>query len=84
MKKIILLIAIIMASFLSAYSQSEHLEFKGMPIDGHYSDFVAELKSQGFKESRSIDEAVILEGLFTGKKSEVYYCIRLLRKQCTV
>ena len=66
MKKILLLLAaVIYAGF--AYSQGEHLPFKGIPITGAASDFADELVRQGYDIQTSDDGSIVLKGKFTDK-----------------
>ena len=53
-------------------AQNEHLEFKGVPIDGNIDYFVSELKKQGFEELHRLDAGVIMTGKFTGKDANIY------------
>lgn len=48
---------------------SEHLTFKGIPIDGTLESFVGKLKGKGYKEHYKKDNFVILEGEFAGYKN---------------
>lgn len=65
MKKIIFLM---MVSFimLTSFAQTEspHLTFKGVPIDGTYSSFVTKLKQKGFKQD--LKDPYLLLGDFAG------------------
>lgn len=61
----------LMLGFTSAlsYSQtSEHLSFKGVPIDGTLSEFVSKMKINGFTHVSTEKDAVILNGDFAGYK----------------
>ena len=50
-----------------------HFQFRGVPIDGHLSDFVAKMKQLGYIEKVQYEEgAVIMEGTFTGRDAELY------------
>ena len=44
----------------------EHLTFKGVPIDGTLSEYVAKMKSAGFKYLGEQDGTAILQGDFAG------------------
>lgn len=69
MKKIILFFATLFMSVISfAQSNSEHLTFKGVPIDGTLSEYVAKMKSAGFKYLGEQDGTAILQGDFAGFK----------------
>lgn len=56
---------------ISAQNQ-QHMEFKGIPIDGNINSFVSKLVQKGFVKEKSVDNAVILKGTFTGKKATIY------------
>ena len=51
-----------------AQSNSEHLTFKGVPIDGTLSEYVAKMQSAGFKYWGEDDGVAILKGDFAGIK----------------
>lgn len=53
---------------LSTFGQtaSEHLKFKGIPIDGTLESFVGKLKKKGYVESGRKENFVALEGEFAG------------------
>ena len=52
---------------------SEHLAFKGVPIDGTLKQYVARMKKAGFKYVGAQDGVAILQGDFAGYKGcEVY------------
>ena len=55
---------------LSTFGQtaSEHLKFKGIPIDGTLESFVGKLKKKGYKEYYRKENFVVLEGEFAGYK----------------
>lgn len=53
-------------------SAQEHLEFKGIPLDGSTSDFIKKLTDAGFKHQGKDDDSEILTGTFTGKECAVY------------
>ena len=70
MKKLIVSFAFVLIAFISyAQSNSEHLTFKGVPIDGTLSEYVAKMKSAGFKYLGEQDATAILQGDFAGFKS---------------
>ena len=69
MKKLIVLFAFVLIALTSyAQSSSEHLTFKGVPIDGTLSEYVAKMKSAGFKYLGEQDGTAILQGDFAGFK----------------
>lgn len=52
-----------------AQSNSEHLTFKGVPINGTLSEYVAKMKSAGFKYLEEQEGIAILQGDFAGFKN---------------
>ena len=70
MKNLIVSFAFVLIALTSyAQSSSEHLTFKGVPIDGTLSEYVAKMKSAGFKYLGEQDGIAILQGDFAGFKS---------------
>ena len=63
-----LLITAFMLIPFSMFAQTEHLKFKGVPIDGTLNQFVAKMQSAGFTKLGQDGKAVILEGDFAGYK----------------
>lgn len=49
-------------------SESEHLTFKGVPIDGTLSQYVAKMKAAGFSYLGEEDGTALLKGDFAGFK----------------
>lgn len=49
-------------------SESEHLTFKGVPIDGTLSQYVAKMKTAGFSYLGEEDGTALLKGDFAGFK----------------
>lgn len=49
-------------------SESEHLTFKGVPIDGTLSQYVAKMKAAGFSYLGEEDGTTLLKGDFAGFK----------------
>lgn len=73
MRKILfLLIGLIIA--LSSFAQdSQHLEFKGIPLDGKLSDFVSKLSKEGFTfKEYALDYVAVMEGNFAGNYATIY------------
>lgn len=68
MKKLLLLIALMMPIALFAQN---HLEFRGVPIDGHRDKFVAEMKKLGYQEVYRNETGVAMEGTFTNKDAKL-------------
>ena len=70
MKKFILFFATLFISvILFAQGNSEHLTFKGVPIDGALSEYVTKMKNAGFKYLGEQDGIVVLQCDFEGFKS---------------
>lgn len=70
MKKItVLLIAAVLSFSAFAQESSQHLAFKGVPIDGTLAQFVANMKAKGFTGGANKDGTAVLEGDFAGYKS---------------
>lgn len=66
MKK--LLVTVLLALLFGAVSaQNEHLNFKGVPIDGCSKDFVKNIQSKGFEIVRNSEGLLSLRGVFCGK-----------------
>lgn len=66
MRKIVITLVFLMI-LLSAFSQSsEHLKFKGVPIDGTLNEYVAEMKQVGFYYEGIEDGVALLGGEFAG------------------
>ena len=54
-------------------SNSNHLTFKGVPIDGTLEDFVSEMEKAGFTYIAEENGAAVLQGDFAGfKKCNIY------------
>ena len=70
MKKFIFSLFIAFAVFFSALAQgeSEHMTFKGVPIDGTLREYVAKMKQIGFTHIGTQDGMAILQGDFAGYK----------------
>ncbi|WP_312343327.1 hypothetical protein [Chryseobacterium binzhouense] len=47
---------------------SEHLSFKGVPIDGTLNEYVSKMKQNGFTHIQTEDGTAILNGDFAGYK----------------
>lgn len=69
MKKYFLLLAVFLLSSIS-YSQeaSNHLKFKGVPIDGSLSEFTSKMKAKGFEYIGAQDGMAAFSGEFAGYK----------------
>lgn len=72
MKKLLsslLFIAIIMtASAQVKQDTSQHLTFKGVPLDGTLDQYVLKMKQNGFKHLSTKDGVAMLQGDFAGYK----------------
>ncbi len=64
--KIIFIISLIIASLTSFGQSIEHLEFKGIPINGTLSDYTTKLKLEGFTVFDRSENMVVLTGDFAG------------------
>ena len=51
---------------VSSFAQSEHLTFKGVPIDGTLDEYVAKMKKAGFQYLGKNDGVALLQGDFAG------------------
>lgn len=61
---------IILAAFsIAAYAQSEHLTFKGVPIDGTLAEYTEKMQEKGFEYLYSDNGITILQGDFAGYKN---------------
>lgn len=63
-----LLFVISVLWWLSAYGQSNHLSFKGVPIDGPLDHYVQEMRQKGFTLVKTGKGEAILQGDFAGFK----------------
>ena len=70
MKRILFALVLMLGYVASSMAQtaSEHLTFKGIPIDGPLNTFVAKMKAAGFKHIGTEDGIAYLEGDFAGSK----------------
>lgn len=71
MKKLIssLIIAFIATSLFAQNQSSEHLSFKGVPIDGTLSDYISKMKQNGFTLIKTEDGIAMLSGDFAAYKN---------------
>lgn len=67
MKK--LLISLMLLVGITATAQTEHLTFKGVPIDGTLTSFVSKMKQKGLSLLGTQDGTAVLKGDFAGYKS---------------
>lgn len=66
MKKIVVTLFLLMSFTLTFAQSSEHLKFKGVPIDGTLSEYVSKMKQAGFQLVGADDGVALLEGEFAG------------------
>ena len=64
----------------AAMENSNHLKFKGVPIDGKLKEFVSRMKRKGFKRLGSEDGVEVLQGDFAAYKECVIYVSTLDNK----
>lgn len=69
MKRKMLLLLFILPMYL--FGQNEHLEFKGIPIDGFIDSFIAKMEKEGFKKVSQTSGGVIMTGNFVNKSCTV-------------
>jgi hypothetical protein len=67
MKKVLFTIIAAILS-ITAFAQSEHLTFKGVPIDGTLNQFVTKMKTAGFTGGVDKNGTALLKGDFAGYK----------------
>ena len=72
---ITLLVALIFGSIIS-FAQSEHLKFKGVPIDGTLSSFTSQLIKKGFSVLQKGDDMTLMNGPFAGHNDCTAYIFR--------
>ncbi|UKK52009.1 hypothetical protein L6472_05380 [Prevotella sp. E13-17] len=69
MKKMMLSLVLTLLSLtLYAQTESPHLSFKGVPIDGTLSEYVQKMKQKGFDDMGTEDGIAILTGDFAAYK----------------
>jgi hypothetical protein len=78
MKKILLVLALFVA--MAANAQTEHLKFKGVPIDGTLSQYTQRMKEKGFTYLGTEDGMSLLEGDFAGFKNCIVFVTTLQSK----
>ncbi len=85
MKKITLILILVLASLGSLIAQEQHMEFRGIPIDGNGDQFVAKLEKLGYTKKTTSGASYILNGQFAGSACEVYViCTPVSKKVCKV
>ena len=68
MKTFFLTLIFTLTTMLTFAQKSEHLTFKGVPIDGTLNEFVSKMKQNGFTHLGTEDGTAILNGDFAGYK----------------
>ena len=66
MKKMVVTLFLLMSFTLTFAQSSEHLKFKGVPIDGTLNEYVSKMKQAGFQLVGTDDGVALLEGEFAG------------------
>lgn len=68
MKKfLVFMLGMLLCTAALAQTESEHLTFKGIPIDGSVSSFVEKMEQKGFTYLTTVDDAAaVLKGSFAG------------------
>jgi len=69
MKTFFLSIFAVLTAMVVLAQTSEHLTFKGVPIDGPLNEYVAKMKQGGFECSGTDDGIAVLKGDFAGYKN---------------
>ena len=70
MKKFFLVLSLLLSSVsLIAQTVSEHLTFKGVPIDGTLNEYVKKMENAGFSYLGQEDGTAMLQGDFAGYKN---------------
>ncbi len=67
MKKMLVMLALVVA--MVANAQTEHLKFKGVPIDGTLSQYTQRMKEKGFTYLGTENGISLLQGDFAGFKN---------------
>ena len=73
MKKLFTTLLLASACVLSSYSQSEHMTFKGIPIDGTLEDFCSKIAKKGFTITGLKTDIGFARGDFAGFKNCTVY-----------
>lgn len=81
MKKIILSLTVMLMSLTTiAQTESPHLSFKGVPIDGTLNEYVQKMKQKGFDYLGTEDGAALLTGDFAAYKGCTIGVVTLKQK----
>lgn len=62
---------VVMLLSLPVFAQ-EHLDFRGVPIDGHLDDFVTKMEGMGYTVKQRDGEIVMMTGQFTNNNVELW------------
>lgn len=65
-----------MLTSISIFAQSEHLKFKGVPIDGTLNSFTSQLIKKGFTVLQKGDNMTLMNGPFAGHNDCMAYIFR--------
>lgn len=68
MKTIFLTLVLTLTTALTFAQTSEHLSFKGVPLDGTLDEYVSKMKQNGFAHIQTEDGTALLSGDFAGYK----------------
>jgi len=80
MKTFFLTLIFTLTTTLTFAQTSEHLSFKGVPIDGTLDEYVSKMKQNGFTHIQTEDGTAILNGDFAGYK-DCYVGVSTLKKK---
>lgn len=69
MKRLIISTIAFFVLCLSSFAQSEHLTFKGIPIDGSLEAYINKMKKAGFEYIGEEDDVAMFKGEFAGYKN---------------
>lgn len=69
MKKSLLSLFLVLTTLISFAQTSDHLTFKGVPIDGTLEEYVSKMKKSGFSHLGTEDGTALLNGDFAGYKN---------------
>jgi len=69
MKRFFLTFIFALTTMLTFAQTTEHLNFKGVPIDGTLDEYVSKMKQSGFSHLGTEDGTAILNGDFAGYKN---------------
>ena len=70
MKKLALLFVAMLMS--TTFFAQEHLDFRGVPLDGHIDDFVTKMEKLGYRLDEKTDNIATMSGKFTSRDVELY------------